>query len=75
MPVTAALIMMAVFSVLAALSLIDLKILGIGMAAAVLTDATVVRAIPLPTGMALLGERASAAPRWLRRWAERAEPT
>ena len=45
------------------------------MAAAVLTDATVVRAIPLPTALALLGERASAAPRWLRRWAERAEPT
>ena len=45
------------------------------MAAAVLTDATVVRAIPLPTALALLGERASTAPRWLRRWAERAEPT
>jgi len=75
MPVTAALIMMAVFSVLAALSLMDLKILGIGMAAAALTDATVVRGIPLPTALALLGERASAAPRWLRRRTERAGPT
>jgi RND superfamily putative drug exporter len=50
--------MMAVFSVLATLSLIDLKILGIGMAAAALTDATVVRGIPLPTALALLGESA-----------------
>jgi putative drug exporter of the RND superfamily len=39
----AALIMVAVFSVFATLSLIDLKILGIGMAAVVLIDATVVR--------------------------------
>jgi putative drug exporter of the RND superfamily len=49
--------MVAVFSVFAMLSPIDLKILGIGMAAAVLTDATVVRGIPLPTALALLGER------------------
>jgi hypothetical protein len=50
--------MVAVFSVFATLSLIDLKILGVGMAAAVLIDATVVRGILLPAALALLGERA-----------------
>ena len=55
---SAALIMVAVFSVFATLSLIDLKILGIGMAAAVLIDATVVRGVLLPASLALLGDRA-----------------
>jgi RND superfamily putative drug exporter len=55
---SAAFIMVAVFSVFATLSLIDLKILGVGMAAAVLIDATVVRGILLPAALALLGERA-----------------
>jgi putative drug exporter of the RND superfamily len=50
--------MVAVFSVFATLSLLDLKILGVGMAAAVLIDATVVRGILLPAALALLGERA-----------------
>jgi RND superfamily putative drug exporter len=66
---SAALIMVAVFSVFATLSLIDLKILGIGMAAAVLIDATVVRGILLPAALALLGDRAWSAPRLLRRGA------
>ena len=39
----AALIMVALFSIFAALPLVDLKILGVGTAAAVLIDATVVR--------------------------------
>ena len=55
---SAAFIMVAVFSVFATLSLLDLKILGVGMAAAVLIDATVVRGILLPAALALLGERA-----------------
>jgi RND superfamily putative drug exporter len=38
--------------------LIDLKILGVGTAAAVLIDATVVRGILLPAALALLGDRA-----------------
>ncbi len=67
---SAAFIMVAVFSVFATLSLIDLKILGIGMAAAVLIDATIVRGILLPAALALLGDRTWAAPRWLRRRAE-----
>ncbi len=54
---SAAFIMVAVFAVFATLSLIDLKILGIGMAAAVLIDATVVRGVLLPAALALLGEK------------------
>ena len=64
---SAALIMVAVFSIFATMSLLDLKILGVGTAAAVLIDATVVRGILLPAALALLGERAWYAPRWLRR--------
>jgi putative drug exporter of the RND superfamily len=55
---SAALIMVAVFSIFATLSLLDLKILGIGTAAAVLIDATVVRGILVPAALALLGDRA-----------------
>jgi putative drug exporter of the RND superfamily len=55
---SAALIMVAVFSIFATLSLIDLKILGIGTAAAVLIDATVIRGILVPAALALLGDRA-----------------
>ena len=54
---SAAVIMVAVFSIFATLSLIDLKIIGVGMAAAVLIDATVVRGILVPAALALLGER------------------
>jgi RND superfamily putative drug exporter len=54
---SAAFIMVAVFAVFATLSLIDLKILGIGMAAAVLIDATVVRGVLLPAALALLVEK------------------
>ena len=65
---SAALIMVAVFSIFATLPLIDLKILGIGTAAAVLIDATIVRGILVPAALALLGDRA-----WGRR-ARRAAP-
>ena len=64
---SAALIMVAVFSIFATLPLIDLKILGIGTAAAVLIDATVVRGVLVPAALALLGDRAWPAPRALRR--------
>ena len=62
---SAAVIMVAVFSILAALSLIQLKMLGVGLAAAVLIDATVVRGILVPASLAMLGERAWRRPRWL----------
>ncbi len=64
---SAALIMVAVFSIFATLPLIDLKILGVGTAAAVLIDATVVRGILVPAALALLGERAWSLPHPLHR--------
>jgi uncharacterized membrane protein YdfJ with MMPL/SSD domain len=54
---SAAVIMVAVFSILATLPIVDTKTLGVGLAAAVLIDATVVRGILLPALMSLLGER------------------
>jgi putative drug exporter of the RND superfamily len=54
---SAAVIMVAVFSIFATLSFIDVKMLGVGLAFAVLLDATVVRGILVPAAMALLGER------------------
>jgi uncharacterized membrane protein YdfJ with MMPL/SSD domain len=62
---SAAVIMVAVFAILATLSIIDLKMLGVGLAAAVLIDATVVRGILVPSALALLGERSWRVPRWL----------
>jgi RND superfamily putative drug exporter len=62
---SAAVIMVAVFSILASMSIVQLKMVGIGLAAAVLIDATVVRGILLPAALALLGERSWYLPRWL----------
>ena len=53
---SAAVVMVAVFSIFATLSLIDLKEFGVGMATAVLIDATIIRAVLLPASMKLLGE-------------------
>jgi RND superfamily putative drug exporter len=62
----AAAIMVAVFSVFATLSMQDMKQMGVGLASAVLLDATLVRMVLLPAGTALLGERAWYLPRFLR---------
>jgi uncharacterized membrane protein YdfJ with MMPL/SSD domain len=53
---SAAVVMVAVFSIFAILSEIAFKQLGVGLAAAVLIDATIVRAVVLPSKMKLLGE-------------------
>jgi RND superfamily putative drug exporter len=58
--------MVAVFSLFATMSLSSTKQMGIGLAAAVLLDATLVRAVLLPAVMALLGDRNWYLPRWLR---------
>ena len=47
--------MVAVFAIFATLSLIDLQEFGVGLAAAVLIDATLIRGIVLPASMKLLG--------------------
>jgi uncharacterized membrane protein YdfJ with MMPL/SSD domain len=54
---SAAVVMVAVFSIFATLSILDMKEMGVGLAVAVLIDATIVRAILLPAAMKLLGER------------------
>jgi RND superfamily putative drug exporter len=63
---SAALVMVGVFSIFATLPIIDMKELGVGLAAAVLIDATIVRALLLPATMKLLGDRNWYLPHWLR---------
>jgi RND superfamily putative drug exporter len=53
---SAALVMVAIFAVFATLRLLDMKQMGVGLAAAVLIDVTIVRAVALPAAVALLGE-------------------
>ncbi|MFF7649606.1 MMPL family transporter [Streptomyces sp. NPDC007983] len=62
----AATIMVAVFAVLALLRMQDMQQMGVGLAVAVLVDATLVRMLLLPSLMALLGERTWYLPRALR---------
>jgi uncharacterized membrane protein YdfJ with MMPL/SSD domain len=69
---SAAVVMVATFSVFALLPLIDIKEMGIGLAAAVLIDATLIRAVLLPATMKLLGERNWYLPTWLE-WLPRLE--
>jgi uncharacterized membrane protein YdfJ with MMPL/SSD domain len=54
---SAAIVMVAVFGVFATLSSVVFKQLGIGLAVAILLDATLVRAILLPATMKLLGDK------------------
>jgi RND superfamily putative drug exporter len=62
---SAAAVMVAVFAIFATLTGLDFKQLGVGLAAAILLDATVVRAVLLPATMALLGRWNWWAPGWL----------
>jgi len=63
----AAAIMIAVFAAFVPSSDIALKLIGIGMASAILVDATVVRLLLVPAVMHLLGERNWWLPLWLDR--------
>ena len=54
---SAAAVMVAVFAIFATLSMLEFKMMGVGLAVAVLIDATLVRAVLLPAAMKLLGER------------------
>jgi putative drug exporter of the RND superfamily len=64
---SAAAVMIGVFGIFGTLSLVEFKQLGVGLAAAVLLDATIVRAVMLPAAMALLGHRNWWLPAWLDR--------
>ena len=55
-PVTsAAIVMVAVFGIFASLGALEFKQLGVGLAVAILLDATLIRAVLLPAVMKLLG--------------------
>ena len=62
---SAAIIMVAVFAIFGTLQLIMMKQLGVGLALAVLIDATIIRGVLLPATMKLLGEWNWYMPRWL----------
>jgi uncharacterized membrane protein YdfJ with MMPL/SSD domain len=62
---SAAIVMVGVFAIFATLSMLFLKQFGVGLAAAVLIDATIVRAVLLPATMKLLGDWNWYLPRWL----------
>src|SRR5215208_192535 len=63
----AALIMVAVFGAFALSPDVSLKLIGLGLAAAILVDATVVRMVLVPAVMQILGDRNWWLPRWLDR--------
>ena len=52
---SAAAVMVAVFAIFATLGVLEMKQLGVGLAVAILIDATIVRAVLLPASMKLLG--------------------
>ena len=64
---SAAVIMVAVFAIFGTLSMQSMKQMGVGLAAAVLIDATIIRGVLLPAVMALLGEHNWYLPKWLNR--------
>jgi uncharacterized membrane protein YdfJ with MMPL/SSD domain len=62
---SAAIVMVVVFSVFVTLSFLDFKQMGVGLAAAVLIDATVIRGVLLPASMKVLGDWNWYLPSWL----------
>jgi uncharacterized membrane protein YdfJ with MMPL/SSD domain len=62
---SAAAVMVGVFLVFVTLSFIDFKELGLGLAIAILIDATIIRGVLLPAAMMLLGDWNWYLPRWL----------
>ena len=62
---SAAVVMVGAFLIFATLPFLDFKEMGIGLAAAVLIDATIVRAFLLPATMRLLGDWNWYLPKWL----------
>ena len=66
----AALIMVAVFGAFVISDEVFLKLIGVGLASAIVIDATVVRMVLVPAVMQLLGDRSW----WLPRWVDRLVP-
>jgi RND superfamily putative drug exporter len=61
----AAAVMVAVFAIFATLSAVEFKQLGVGLGAAILIDATIIRGVLLPAAMKLLGDANWYLPSWL----------
>jgi uncharacterized membrane protein YdfJ with MMPL/SSD domain len=70
---SAAAVMIAVFAIFATLHTLDIKQMGVGLAVAILIDATLIRAVLLPATMKLLGDWNWYLPRWLE-WLPRLGP-
>src|SRR4051794_25430488 len=70
---SAAAVMIAIFAIFATLSLLIFKQLGVGLAVAVLIDATLIRGVLLPATMKLLGDWNWYLPKWLE-WLPRVSP-
>jgi uncharacterized membrane protein YdfJ with MMPL/SSD domain len=62
---SAAIVMVGVFAIFATLQAMIFKQFGVGLAAAVLIDATIIRAVLLPASMKLLGDWNWYLPKWL----------
>jgi RND superfamily putative drug exporter len=62
---SAAIVMVGAFAIFATLPILDMKQMGVGLAAAVLIDATIVRGVLLPASMKLLGDWNWYLPSWL----------
>jgi RND superfamily putative drug exporter len=62
---SAAIVMVGVFAIFGTLSMMIFKQFGVGLAAAILIDATIIRAILLPATMKLLGDWNWYLPKWL----------
>ena len=55
---SAAAVMVSVFAIFATLSMLEMKMMGVGLSAAILLDATLVRLVMLPAVLVMLGEKA-----------------
>jgi RND superfamily putative drug exporter len=55
---SAAAVMVSVFSIFITLSMLEMKMMGVALAASILIDATVIRLVIMPAALVLLGERA-----------------
>ena len=62
---SAAVVMVGVFAIFATLNVLEMKQMGVGLGAAILLDATVIRAVLLPASMKLLGDWNWYFPSWL----------
>src|SRR4029077_5328280 len=69
---SAALVMVGAFAVFALMPILDMKEMGIGLAVAVLLDATLVRGVLVPATMTLRGDWNWYLPKWLE-WLPRLE--